>query len=308
MLDLLIIGASAAGSSAAIYAARKKLNFKIIAKETGGEIATSGEVTNFPGWGKTDGETISKDFQNHLKMYDIKPELDLTAKKITLQPNNNLITKAKKSEGGVKEYKSKSIIIATGMEPRRLKAPGEKKLRGKGISYCTVCDGPLFQGKIVATIGGGNSALESAIMLKDIAKRVYLININDKFKGDSVLIEKVKKAKNIKILYNATTTKFIGDKFLKELEYKDKNSKKEKLDVQGAFVHIGMIPNSKFTPEKLEKNDYGEIIINKKCQTNIKGLFAAGDVTNLPYKQIAIASGHGTTAALSAINYLNKQK
>ncbi len=306
MLDLLIIGASAAGSSAAIYAAREKLNFKIIAKETGGEIATSGEVTNFPGWGKTNGETISKKFQDHLKMYNIKPDLNLTAKQIKILPDNSFKIKAK-SQTAKKEYKAKSVIIATGMEPRRLKVPGEKKFRGKGISYCTVCDGPLFKDKTVATIGGGESALESAIMLKDIAKKVYLLNINDKFKGDNILIEKVNKKNNIIPIYKAETKKFVGEEFINGLIYKNKNNKKQKLDIQGVFVHIGLIPNSQFAPKKLDKNDYGEIIINKKCQTNISGLFAAGDVTNLPYKQIAIASGQGATAALSAIDYLNKK-
>ncbi|HKL17219.1 MAG TPA: FAD-dependent oxidoreductase, partial [Patescibacteria group bacterium] len=171
MLELLIIGASAAGSSAAIYAAREKLNFKIIAKETGGEIATSGEVNNFPGWGKTNGQTISKKFQDHLEIYNINPDLNLTAQKIKIQPDNSFKITAKK-QTIKKEYKAKSVIVATGMKPRRLKVPGEKKFRGKGISYCTVCDGPLFKGKSVAVIGGGESALESAIMLKDIAKKV----------------------------------------------------------------------------------------------------------------------------------------
>ncbi len=306
MLELLIIGASAAGSSAAIYAAREKLNFKIIAKETGGEIATSGEVNNFPGWGKTNGQTISKKFQDHLEIYNINPDLNLTAQKIKIQPDNSFKITAKK-QTIKKEYKAKSVIVATGMKPRRLKVPGEKKFRGKGISYCTVCDGPLFKGKSVAVIGGGESALESAIMLKDIAKKVYLLNINDNFKGDNILIEKINKKNNIIPINKADTKKFVGDKFINGIIYKDKDKKKQKLEIKGVFIHIGLIPNSKFTPNKLDKNNYGEIIINKKCQTNISGLFAAGDVTDLPYKQIAIASGQGATAALSAIDYLNKK-
>jgi len=306
MLELLIIGASAAGSSAAIYAAREKLNFKIIAKETGGEIATSGEVNNFPGWGKTNGQTISKKFQDHLEIYNINPDLNLTAQKIKIQPDNSFKITAKK-QTIKKEYKAKSVIVATGMKPRRLKVPGEKKFRGKGISYCTVCDGPLFKGKSVAVIGGGESALESAIMLKDIAKKVYLLNINDNFKGDNILIEKINKKNNIIPINKADTKKFVGDKFINGIIYKDKDKKKQKLEIKGVFIHIGLIPNSKFTPNKLDKNNYGEIVINKKCQTNISGLFAAGDVTDLPYKQIAIASGQGATAALSAIDYLNKK-
>jgi len=306
MLDLVIIGASAAGASAGIYAARKNLNFKIIAKETGGEIATSGEVANFPGWGKILGKDISEKFQEHLRMYNVYPETGLLAKKIKINDNNFEITA--QEEKKEKKYQAKSVIIATGMKPRRLSIDGEKKFRNKGVTYCSVCDAPLFKGKTVAVIGGGNSALESAIMLKDIAKKVYLLNIHSKFKGDEILIEKIKESEKIKTIYNATTTKIIGDNFVNTIQYKNKKTEKQEIKVQGVFVHIGMKPNTNFIPKKLETNDYGEIITNKICQTNIKGIFAAGDVTNIPYKQIAIASGQGVTAALSSINYLNKIK
>ncbi len=304
MYDLIIIGASAAGASAGIYAARRNLNFKIITKDTGGEVALSGEVANFPGFGETDGITISNKFQEHLKIYNIVPETDIEVEKIEKNDEGFLIKGLKMGEGV--EYTSKTVIVASGVHPRHLNIPGEDEYRGKGVTYCTTCDGPLYKGKVVATIGGGNSALESALMLDEIANKVYLINKNPKFKGDRVLVEKVEKAKNVEIIYSAMTQKIYGDNFVSGLEYKDQNGEMKNIEVNGVFVHIGMIPNSSFVPDEVEKNEYGEIKINKICETNIPGFFAAGDVTDTPYKQIAIATGQGVCASLSVVDYLNK--
>ena len=306
MLDLIIIGASAAGAAAGIYAARRNLKFKIITYDTGGEVATSGDVANFPGWGETTGIEISKKFQTHLKLYDITLETGIKIKKIDPQPDHSFTIIAKKQTQEIK-YQSKTLIIATGVHPRHLNVPGENEFYGKGITYCTVCDGPLFKDKTVATIGGGNSALESALMLNEIASKVYLINKNPQFKGDKVLIDKVKKGNIIEIIYQTLTSEIFGDKFVKGLKYKTQDKQENTLEVEGIFIHIGMLPNTEFTPAKLEKNSFGEIIINHRtCQTNIPGLFAAGDVTDVPYKQIAIASGQGVSAALSVVAYLNK--
>lgn len=306
MLDLIIIGASAAGTSAGIYAARRNLKFKIITYDTGGEVATSGDVANFPGWGETTGIEISKKFQTHLKFYNITLETGIKIKKINQQPDHSFEIIGEKQEQEIK-YQSKTLIIATGVHPRHLNIPGENEFNGKGVTYCTVCDGPLFKNKAVVTIGGGNSALESALMLNEIASKVYLINKNPQFKGDKVLIDKVKKADKIEILYQALTSEIFGDKFVKGLKYKNKDNQENTLEVEGIFIHIGMLPNTEFTPANLEKNKFNEIIIDHKtCQTNIPGLFAAGDVTDVPYKQIAIASGQGVSAALSAVDYLNK--
>lgn len=306
MLDLLIIGSSAAGASAGVYAARRNLNFKIITVDTGGEVALSGEVGNFPGWGETDGISVSQKFVEHLNIYNVKLEKDIKVTNITKRDDGNFEVKADKL-GEEVAYEAKAVIVTTGVHPRHLGIPGEEEFRGKGVTYCTTCDGPLFRGKVVATIGAGNAGLESALMLNEIAEKVYLINkSNDFSKGETVLVEKVKQADKIEIIYEATTTEIVGEDFVKGLKYKDKEGTEKTLELEGVFVHIGMVPNSDFLPQGIDLDNYGQIKVDQMCATNIPGLFAAGDVTNIPYKQIAIASGQGVCAALSAVDYLNK--
>jgi alkyl hydroperoxide reductase subunit AhpF len=313
LLDLVIIGAAAAGSSAAVYAARRKLNFVVIAKEIGGEVALSGEVENWPGIIHTDGITLAKNFHEHMKSYGVKIDEGLEVTSIKQEKNYHLVT-ARDSAGKEKQYQAKAVIVASGIHPRTLGIPGEKEHRGLGVTYCSVCDGPLFSGKTTATIGAGNAALESALMMSEIAEKVYLITKYSDSKennggfprGENILIDKVKKLKNIEIIYNAETREILGDKLVSGLKYFDLEAKEEKkISVQGIMVHIGMIPNSQFITCG-GKNKLGEIMVNTKCQTDCPGVFAAGDVTDIPFKQIAISAGHGVTAALSAIEYINK--
>jgi alkyl hydroperoxide reductase subunit AhpF len=213
------------------------------------------------------------------------------------------------SEGAKKcDYLAKAVIIATGVHPRELNVLGEKELRNKGVSYCTVCDGPLFPKKDVAIVGGGNSALEAGIMMADIASHVYMINKNPAFKGDQILIDNLSSKKNVEIIYNAMTSEFIGDSFVSGLKYKDQSGAEKELQVDGIFIHIGMIPNSGIIPMEVQKTKSGEIVVSKNCETSIPGLFAAGDVTDVPFKQIVIAAGQGTCALLQAVNYLNRLK
>ncbi len=220
-----------------------------------------------------------------------------------VQPDGSFLVKSKTGD-----YTARTVIIATGVHPRELGVPGEKEFRNKGVSYCTVCDGPLFSGKIVATIGGGNSVLESALMLSDIASQIYVINKNATFKGDQILIDNLNQKKNVEIVYSVNTMEITGSSFVSGLKYKDSNGTEKELAVEGVFVHIGMIPNSALVPDGIEKNNFGEIMVNKNCETNIPGLYAAGDVTDVPHKQIVIAAGMGTCALLSAVNYLNRLK
>lgn len=311
MLDLIIIGGAAVGTAAAIYAARRKLNFKIIAKDLGGEVALSGVVENWPGIISTDGITLADQFAVHLKSY--QPPLDEGWEVTAVTQEKNYFVVEAKSGTDTRRFKAKAIIIGTGIHPRKLNVPGEDRLAHKGITSCTVCDGPLFKGKITATIGAGNSALESALMMKDIATKVYLLT---KFpatpetlggfpKGEAVLVEKVKAAGNIEILYQAKTVEIFGDTKVAGLKYQDATGKEHAINVAGVMIHVGMIPNSQFI-DIVKKNDLGEIEVDHLCRTSVSGIFAAGDVTNVPYKQIGIAAGHGITAALSAIDYLNK--
>lgn len=303
--DLIIIGGSAAGTSAGIYAARRELNFKIITKDFGGEVATSGEIGNWPGISQTDGIALANQFKEHLKFYNVAPEDGVTVESVNKRDDGFFDIKA---AGGAGDYSAKTVIVATGVRPKELEISGEKEFRNKGVSYCTVCDGPLFKDKIVAIIGGGNSALESGLMMSDIAKSVFVINKNPVFSGDNILTDKLKDRKNVKIIYEADTREIIGNGFVKGLKYLDKIGNMEALQVNGIFVHIGMIPNSQIAPAEVAKNKFGEIIVNKNCETSIAGLYAAGDVTNVPFKQIVIAAGQGCIAALSAVQYLNKYK
>ena len=305
MRDVIVIGASAAGVSAAIYLARRKADFLILGSDFGGEVAVSGEIQNYPGIPNTNGIELTDKFREHLKFYDIKPEVDVTVKKVEKKNNFFEVIAVKDDKQTV--WQSRAVIIATGSKPRQLNVPGEKEFRGKGVSYCTVCDGPLFKDKVVATIGGGNSANESGIMMSSIAKKVYVITKNEAMKGDQTLIDKLKSLNNVEIITLGQTKEIFGDAsgFVKGLRYLDKNNQLKTLEVKGIFIHIGMIPNSQII-DGVNKNQFGEIIVDKNCRTSAEGIFAAGDVTDTPYKQIAIAVGQGVCAALSAIDYLNK--
>lgn len=346
--DLIIIGGSAAATSAGIYAARRGLNFKIVTKDFGGEVATSGEIGNWPGIQHTDGITLANQFKEHLKFYNVVPEEGVEVEKIIKQEDGSFCMKTnsrldlKESPKGLTldcDYLAKSVIVTTGVHPRELNVSGEKEFRNKGVSYCTVCDGPLFAGKVTAVIGGGNSALEAGLMLADISSKVYIINKNQEFKGDKILLDNLKSKNNVEIIYNAKTTNIIGDQFVAGLKYeKDpaqsnsateilgrlkhappsdhqqkgwtlgRASEEHEIKVNGIFVHIGMIPNSNLVPDDVQKNNFGEIVVNKNCETNIPGLYAAGDVTDVPFNQIVIAAGQGCVATLSAVQYLNKLK
>ena len=300
--DLIIIGGSASGTTAGIYAARRNLKFLIIAKDLGGEVATSGEIGNWPGIIQIDGLALAQQFRSHLESYMSEIKEDISVNSISENGDATFIIKT-----SAEEYQSKAIIVATGVHSRELNISGEKEFRNKGLSYCTTCDGPLFKNKIVATIGGGNAALESVLMLSDIAEKVYLINKNAQFKGEQVLIDKVQSKNNIEIIYEALTSEIMGSEFVGGLKYGDKNGTIHELKVDGVFVHIGQIPNSSIVPDAVEKDQFGQIIVNTRCETNVSGIFAAGDVTDVAYKQIIIACGQGCVAALSAVEYLNRK-
>lgn len=303
-LDLIIIGGSAAGMTAGIYAARRGLKFKIISKDFGGEVATSGEIENYPGFVRTDGIALSEKFKEHLDSYSADAEEGVAVSAIEKLASGDFSVK---TEDG-REFLARTAIFSTGVHPRSLEVPGEKEYRNKGVSYCTTCDGPLFKGKTVATVGGGNSALESALMLSDIAEKVYVINKNEGFKGEKVLLDNLTKKSNVEIIYGAKTLEIKGETLVTGLKYADKSGQEQEIKVDGVFVHIGMVPNSKVAPAGIEKNQFGEIVVNKNCETNIPGFYAAGDVTDAPFKQIVIAAAQGCIALLSAVQYLNKME
>lgn len=311
MFDLIIIGGSAAGSSAAIYAARRNLNFKMVTFDVGGEVALSGVVNNWPGIIEIQGFKLAQKFNEHVKSYGVQIDTGYKVEKIISEKNYHTVV-AKDGAGAEKQYQTKTVIIATGIHPRQLGIPGEKEFDRKGVTYCTVCDGPLFKNKITATVGSGNSALESAIMMAGIAKKVYLISkfsnsAADNFgfpKGENILIDKLKTFSNVEIIYSASTTEILGEKSVTGLKY-TANGEEKIIETQGVMVHIGQIPNSQFI-DSVKKNKINEIMVDAKCQTNIPGILAAGDVTDVAYKQIGISAGQGITSALAAIEYINR--
>lgn len=299
MKQVIVIGASAAGISAAIYLKRANIDFELIAKDIGGEMLTSGIIENYPGIISTNGFELTEKFRQHLDYYNISPKIDEEVIKIEKKEEFLVYTQNQ-------VYHSQAIIIATGTTPKKLNVPGENELKNKGVSYCTVCDGPLFKDKIVAVIGGGNSANEAGILLSSIAKKVYVITKNEKMKGEEILIKTLLSKNNVELITLALTQKIIGNNKVEGLVYlSQKDNQLYELKVDGVFIHIGMIPNTYFIPKELNiLDDYGYIKVDKLMQTKIPGCFAAGDVTDIPHKQIGIAVGQGITAALSAINYL----
>ncbi len=303
--DLIIIGGAAAGVAAAIYAARRKLDFLIVSGDIGGEVLLSGEIENYPGILKTNGVDMTQRYTSQLDHYEVERELDTWVTDV--QKKGNIVEVTAKKGDEEKTYQAKTVIITSGVKPRHLNIPGEEEFYQKGVTYCTVCDGPLFRNKTTATIGTGNSAIESALMMAEISAKHYVLLKYEDFKGETIMADKLKTKENVEILPQAMTTKITGEKMVNGLDYTDKNGDTQHLDLQGIFVHIGMTPQSQFATH-LDHDPSGKFIVNQLCSTNVPGIFAAGDVTNIPFQQIAIASGQGATAALAAIEYINKWK
>ncbi|MBI5229909.1 MAG: FAD-dependent oxidoreductase [Candidatus Magasanikbacteria bacterium] len=305
MYDLLILGASAAGVSAAVYSARRKLNMKLISIDIGGEVATSGIIENYPGYVLINGDELAEIFKKQLSAQGaaVDEGFQVTAL-IKVEAGFKVI--AKNLLGAGQSYESKAVIIATGVKPRKLDVPGEEEFYHRGLTYCTICDGPLYKGKDVVILGSGNSALESSLMMAEIAKSVTVLIRGDKFKGETVLIDKVKNDARINVLYNVVSQKIIGEQGVTGVEYKNKlTGEVLVLPVQGVFVNVGYNPNSDFT-DAAPKNKEGQFVVDRVGYTGVPGLYAAGDVTDIPYKQISIATGMGTLSALAAIDYLNR--
>ena len=296
--DLIIIGAGPAGITAGVYAARKKLDFLVISLDIGGQAAWSGDIENYTGYQFITGPELAQKFQEHMRKFDI-----------ALKENEEVLELVKlgqviRLKTNKADYQSRSVIIASGKKSKELGVVGEKEFKNRGLTYCATCDGPLFSGKDVAVIGGGNSALDATLQLIKIAKHIYIINNALSLSGDAIMRRKVEEADNVTILNNFSVTVILGNKFVNGIKIKNGHQEKE-LAVQGVFVEIGLIPNSVFIKD-VEKNLKKEIIINLRNQTNIAGIFAAGDVTDVPEKQIIIAAGEGSKAALSAFHYLSK--
>lgn len=298
--DLIIIGAGPAGITAAIYAARKKLNFLVITMNIGGQTAWSGDIENYTGYQFITGPELVAKFEEHMKSYGIAVK---EGEEVLNIASAGSIIKVTTNRAG---YEATTVIIASGKVSRELGVAGEKEYKNRGLTYCATCDGPLFAGKDVAVIGGGNSALDAALQMVKIARHVYMINNTSALGGDAVMREKVEGSAIVTVINDAAVSEIMGEKMVSGIRIK-KGGKEESLAVQGVFVEIGLIPNSKFAKD-IEKNQYGEIKVNDANETNMPGIFAAGDVTDISQKQIIIAAGEGSKAALAAFKYLNKRR
>ncbi|MCX6354431.1 MAG: FAD-dependent oxidoreductase [Candidatus Aureabacteria bacterium] len=301
MHELIIIGGGITGQTAAIYAARKRMDFVLIAKELGGQFLESGDVLNYPGIVKTTGAEFSIIMEEQLKFNGITP--------IEGEEVRNI----KKIDGGFRahcarrSHDGKTLIIATGARARKIGVPGEDRLARKGVTYCSICDGPLFAGKNIAIIGGGNSALEGVNFTKDIAKKIYLITIEKQFRAHEYLIEGVELLKNVEVIHEATTIEILGEDRVSGLRY-EKEGRVQELSVEGIIIEIGRTPNTEFVQGFLELIPQGHIRIDCWTRTSIEGVFAAGDCASGQEYQYVIAAGQGCMALIKASRYLANLK
>jgi alkyl hydroperoxide reductase subunit F len=300
MYDVIIIGAGAAGITAAIYAARANLNFEILSKDIGGLTLWSPDIENYTGFHNLTGIDLVEKFKEHMADYKINVKEEAVTK--VEKKDDNFVVK---TENG--EYGTKSVVITAGSSPRKLDVPGADQFEGKGLAYCATCDGPLFTGKDVAVIGGGDSALAAALTLIQMANKIYILNLTEELTGkDKALTEKVLGSDKVEIINNAKAKEVFGEQFVTGVKY-EQNGEEKQLDVQGVFVEIGHIRNTDMVKDLVELNDKKEIVTDKNGATNVPGIFAAGDITDLPGKQSIIAAGDGSRALLSAFAYISKK-
>jgi len=298
--DLIIVGAGPAGITASVYAARKRMNFLVITRDIGGQAALSYDIKNYIGYQFITGPALAQKFREHMEQFNVEVKEGESVTSISKEGN---IVKVKTDKG---EYTTKTAIIASGRVPRKLGVEGEEEFKNRGVTYCATCDAPLFADKEVAVIGGGNSALDAALQLIKIAKKIYLINIAPTLRADPIMVEKAKNSEKV-VIYNSTKVEKInGDTFAKGIKI-SREGKEENLAVEGIFIEIGSIPASD-SIKNIEKNEIGEIVVNCSCETSIPGIFAAGDVTNVYAKQIIVACGEGAKAALASFEYISKIK
>lgn len=299
--DMLIVGGGPAGAAAAIYSARKGIRTGVVSERFGGQVLDTMAIENFISVPETEGPKMATAMEQHVMEYDVDVMKLQTAAKL-VQGDEYL--EVHLDSGAA--LKAKSLVLATGARWRQMGVPGEQEYRNKGVAYCPHCDGPLYKGKRVAVIGGGNSGVEAAIDLAGIVEHVTLLEFDKAMRADAVLQRKLLSLPNVKVLTSAQTTEVLGDgNKVQGLQYKDRTTGDvHDIELEGIFVQIGLLPNSEWLKGTLELSDRGEIVVDDRARTSMPGVFAAGDVTTTPYKQIIIAMGQGSTAALSAFDHL----
>ena len=302
--DVLIVGGGPAGAAAAVYAARKGIRVGVAAERFGGQVNDTMSIENYISVLETNGPKLAAELEAQVRHYGVDIMNMQRADKLVPAAAPGQMVEVHMAHGGV--LKARSVILSTGARWRNVNVPGEAQYKNKGVAYCPHCDGPLFKGKRVAVIGGGNSGVEAAIDLAGIVEHVTLIEFADQLKADAVLVNKLKSLSNVTIHVNAQTTEITGDgSKVNGLSYKDRATQDiHHVALEGVFVQIGLVPNTEFLKDTLALSKFGEIEVDAKGHTNLPGVFAAGDATTVPYKQIVIAAGEGAKAALSAFDYL----
>lgn len=315
LYDVIIIGGGPAGSGAAVYTARKRLKTLLLTESFGGQSIVSDDIQNWIGETHISGFDLAKKLEEHVRsfgeMVEIKmPEKAVSVRSIKCVENGRICDFEVQTDKG-KVYEGKTVILVAGARRRKLGVPGEDKFEGKGVAYCSTCDAPLFSGKRVAVVGGGNAGLEAVQDLFPYASEVYLMEYADTLKGDPVTQEEIKKNSKLKqVILNAQTLEILGDKFVNGLKYQDRKTGEEKvLKVDGVFVEVGSVPNSEMVKGLVDLDKWGQVMIDSKhASTSHPGIFAAGDITDDPYKQNNISVGDAVKAALAAYNYLLKRE
>ncbi len=303
LYDVIIIGGGPAGLSAAVYAARKVLKILLVSKDIGGQVAWTYDVDNYLGFSQVDTADLIAKFEEHVEKYGVEKLVGVEVKALEL---TRKIKKVITGDG--KRYLAKTVIIATGKRPRPLNVPGEKELIGMGVTYCSTCDAPLFADLDVAVMGGGNSALEAVIDLIKVARKIYMVSLTP-ITGDEIIRDKVMSSPKVEIFTKYKILRIEGESTVEGIEIESlETGEKKRLNVQGVIVEIGLLPNSELVMDTVETNRMGEIVIDSRCRTGVSGLFACGDVTDVPYKQVIVAAGEGAKAALSAYDYIIKQR
>ncbi|MCX6805982.1 MAG: FAD-dependent oxidoreductase [Patescibacteria group bacterium] len=304
--DLIIIGAGPAGMTAGVYAARKKLKTLIIAKDIGGQASWSSDIENYLGFSMITGPDLVKKFEDHLEEFKDDVELRLSISGVT-----KISKKAKNFSvvmGDGKKEEAKAIIIAGGKVPRELGVKGEKEFLNKGVAYCAWCDGPLFKGKDVAIIGGGNSALDAALNISKLVKQIFIVNLTPELTGDPVMIDKVKALPHIRIMNDMEVVEIEGERLVEKIRIKSRDGGLQKdLPVSGVFIEVGSLPATEYLDGLVKLNKDNEIVIDEYNSTTQEGIYAAGDITTVVEKQIITAAGEGAKAAIQASIYLAKK-
>jgi len=297
--DLIIIGAGPAGMTAGVYAARKQLDTLILTGDVGGQTTWSAGIENYLGFRVITGIELVSKFEEHLRSFPIEMVFARVARLATVENGFEVETEAGDT------IRSRAVIVATGKSPRMLDVPGEREYTGKGVAYCATCDGPLFSGANVAVVGGGNSGLDAVVQLMKICPRVYLVEVDEQLRADEIMREQARRAPNVEVLTRTAVREIHGEAFVNSITVEDlATGRTRRLEVSGVFIEVGLVPNSAIVKGLIPLNDFGEIPVDCASRTSLPGMYAAGDVTAVPEKQIIVAAGDGAKAALGAYSYL----